>query len=232
MFQPREPLHHPGTGHFVNQDGSISLPPMSEVFGDRRPRRFGRGWFLGLDSEGESVNEPTPYDGLGDRNRSLSPEGDNIWGTLQSTVTPDPQPPSVGSSFASTTASASAAASQGAATASSRTSFTNPDLAEETGLEPPCDSGCENSDTEGDEEDDMEQNPLTRFASGLRVIRRSYADVTRGSDDNIDDPLELLGGIGGMHRIVSNLARRQDIPDEWWQEAGLSRTLPQDNSSN
>ncbi|PHH64251.1 hypothetical protein CDD81_4865 [Ophiocordyceps australis] len=30
----------------------------------------------------------------------------------------------------------------------------------------------------------------------------------------------------GMQRIVRSLARREDIPDEWWAEAGLSRILP------
>jgi len=169
----------------------------------------------------------TAFDGLGDRNRSLSPEGDNVWDTLLTTLTPDPQPPSVGSSFVSgsASASASAAASQGAATSSSRTSFTGPDTAD---FEPPCESGFENSDTEGDEDDEMEQNPLTRFP-GFHVERRSYADVIRNTDDH---PLEMLGGIGGMQRIVSNLARREDIPDEWWAEAGLSRTLSREASSS
>ena len=40
----------------------------------------------------------------------------------------------------------------------------------------------------------------------------------------------MLGGIDGMQRIVSNLARREDIPDEWWAEAGLSRTLSREAS--
>ncbi|CCF44651.1 hypothetical protein CH063_03387 [Colletotrichum higginsianum] len=31
----------------------------------------------------------------------------------------------------------------------------------------------------------------------------------------------------GMQMIVRNLARREDIPDEWWAGAGLSRTLPE-----
>ncbi|KAH0492141.1 hypothetical protein TgHK011_007105 [Trichoderma gracile] len=34
----------------------------------------------------------------------------------------------------------------------------------------------------------------------------------------------------GMQRIVRSLAAREDIPDEWWAEAGLNRTLPQDGS--
>ena len=164
--------------------------------------------------------------GLGDRDRSLSPEGDNVWDTLLSTLTPDPQPPSLGSSFAS--ASASAAATQSTAAASSRTSFTTPDAADESIFEPPCESGCDNSDTEGeDEEDAMDQ--LQTYIPGLRPRRRSYADVARG---NNEDPLELLGGIGGMQRIVRNLARREDIPDEWWADAGLSRTLSRETSGN
>jgi hypothetical protein len=168
-------------------------------------------------------------DGLGDRDRSLSPEGDNVWETLLTTLTPDPQPPSVGSSFASASASASAAASQGAATASSRTSFTA-DTAEAS-FEPPCeDSGRENSDTEGDDDDDVEASALRSFrALNERVYNRSFAAVTRNTDDS---PLEMLGGIGGMQRIVSNLARREDIPDEWWAAAGLSRTLSREASSS
>ncbi|KAK3360027.1 hypothetical protein B0T25DRAFT_534553 [Lasiosphaeria hispida] len=206
---------------YLDGTGSFSYPYVDERAAYRRRRE-----------QRLATLESTPlvdFDGLGDRNRSLSPEGDNVWDTLLSTISPDPQPPSVGSSFASASASASAAASQGAATGSSRTSFAGPDTAEESVFEPPCDSGCENSDTEGDE-DDEEQNPLTRFP-GLRTSRRSYADVTRSS--STDDHLEMLpGGIGGMQRIVSNLARREDIPDEWWAEAGLSRTLSREASSN
>jgi len=178
--------------------------------------------------------EPTAFDGLGDRNRSLSPEGDQHWNTLLTTITPDPQPPSLGSSFASASALASAAASQDAGTNSSRTSFESPDMLEDSAFdaEPPCESGCEGSDTEGDEDD--EENPLTRFPSGLRGGRRTYADVTRSSrssrSSTREQSLEMLGGIDGMQRIVSNLARREDIPDEWWAEAGLSRTLSREAS--
>lgn len=62
-------------------------------------------------------------DGLGDRDRSLSPEGDGVWDTLLSSITPDPQPPSVGTSFRSTSTPASASASaSGSASASASTS--------------------------------------------------------------------------------------------------------------
>lgn len=189
---------------------------------------------------------PPPVDavgGLGDRNRSLSPEGDHVWDTLLSTVTPDPQPPSVGSSFASASASASAAASQSFGTAgTSGTPLTVPDGADESGLDHACET-----DTGGDEdaEDDYPMPGLARLVDGpwsvvTRAPRRglsyedaerlSYADVTANLSN--EDARGLLGGIGGMLHIVRNLARREDIPDEWWAEAGLSRTLPRDDTRN
>ena len=175
-----------------------------------------------------AVESNTSFDGLGDRNRSLSPEGDHVWDTLLTTISPDPQPPSVGSSFASASASASATASQSAATGSSRTSFTGPVEVDEllASFDPQCESGCEtNSDTEGD--DDDYEMPLLRGPLGYS---RSYADVTRSTDNN-ENPVAMLGGIGGFQRIVIGLAQREDIPDEWWAESGLSRTLSRDASA-
>ncbi|KAK3499694.1 uncharacterized protein B0T23DRAFT_409624 [Neurospora hispaniola] len=177
-----------------------------------------------------SVDAPQ-VDGLGDRNRSLSPEGDHVWDIFTTTLTPDPLTPSSGSSFASV--SASAVASQNAAAPSVGTSVTVPDVPVEVAeAEPPCESGGENSDTEGDEDDELDVNPLTRFplAPSLNSIRRSYADVTR--NDSSDDSLEILGGMGGLQRIVRNLATREDVPDEWWAEAGLSRMLSRGASGN
>lgn len=176
-----------------------------------------------------AVENNTSFDGLGDRNRSLSPEGDNVWETLLTTISPDPQPPSVGSSFASASASASATASQGAATGSSRTSFTGRMEIDEllASFEPQCESGCEtSSDSEG-EDDGYQMGPVPDPIP----YSRSYADVTRSSGGSNDNPVAILGGIGGMQRIVMGLAQREDIPDEWWAEAGLSRTLSRDAST-
>lgn len=178
---------------------------------------------------GDSTTQTSRLDGLGDRDRSLSPEGDGVWDTLLSSITPDPQPPSVGTSFASTPAPASAAGtSQSTASAnsanSSRTSLADgPDgtyTPREIGFAEVCESGGDNSDTEGDEDEEARDNTLRRFG-------QSYADLTgRDNDDDDDDnDLEVFGGVESMQRIVRNLARRQDIPDEWWAEAGLSRTL-------
>ncbi|KAL2129602.1 hypothetical protein VTI74DRAFT_7536 [Chaetomium olivicolor] len=170
-------------------------------------------------SSAPPVFEATRLDGLGDRNRSLSPESDNVWETLLTTLTPDPQPPSVGSSFAS--ASASAVTSQSTTAASSRTSLTTPDTTEEPLFEHQCESGCDNSDTEG-EDDDLFMPSLHR--SGYRPGFMQ--------NDTSDDPLERLGGIDGMQRIIRSMVRREDIPDEWWAEAGLSRTLSRETSGN
>lgn len=160
----------------------------------------------------------SPVDGLGDRDRSLSPETEGVWDTLLSSITPDPQPPSAGASFASTSAPVSGSTSQNtdASAQSSRTNTSAPTTIDalEFDFEHPCESGGDNSDTEG-EDDDLEQLTLRRF-------RRTYADVTRPRDE---DDLEIMGGVESMQRIVRNLARREDIPDEWWADAGLSRSL-------
>ncbi|KAL7926026.1 hypothetical protein ACQKWADRAFT_281564 [Trichoderma austrokoningii] len=85
-------------------------------------------------------SRPHPADGLGDRDRSLSPEG---WDTLRSTLTPDPQPPSAGSSFVS------AAAPQGPAPSNPLPPPPPPvpELPDQI-TDPACESGHENSDDE------------------------------------------------------------------------------------
>ncbi|KAJ4326540.1 hypothetical protein N0V84_003063 [Fusarium piperis] len=240
-------------------------------------------------------------DGLGDRDRSLSPE---VWDTLLTTLTPDPQPPSAGSSFASTVASQSAGAS-------SSTPLTAPDPPHDTLADQACESGCENSDTESPDYEHPDFALIRRRRDALRRVRVRVPDynldgpvdgpISRGSgavnsessaarrrrspdgplpsgEDvtgntaELDGPLNVAqqrprhGWVGqlsvgnsddeqvlerwgvtredsttsgnntivgdedwmGMQRIVRSLARREDIPDEWWAEAGLSRNLPGD----
>ncbi|KAI0836704.1 hypothetical protein F5Y06DRAFT_273150 [Hypoxylon sp. FL0890] len=154
-------------------------------------------------------------DGLGDRDRSLSPEGDGVWDTLQSTLTPDPQPPSVGSSFAST--SASTATSQHPTVPSSRTSITGPS----EDVEPPCDPVNEPEGfVEGSE--DAEAPHLDQPRRSSPHGRLSYAEAAvSGTGSSTGEPEWLPG----MHHIIRRLAARQDIPDEWWQQAGLSRSM-------
>ena len=58
----------------------------------------------------EVADAVVPVGGLGDRERSLSPENDSGWDTLLTTIPPDPQPPSASSSFTSAVTSAAASA--------------------------------------------------------------------------------------------------------------------------
>lgn len=168
------------------------------------------------------------FDGLGDRDRSLSPEGDGVWDTLLSSITPDPQPPSVGTSFASTSAPGSAATSQSATDSarSSATSLTVPaggrqsEEADMFDFDYPCESSGE-TDTEGDDEEESGENTLRRFG-------RSYADVVARSQSQSRRDDEDMLTVESMQRVVRNLAHREDIPDEWWAEVGLSRSLPRE----
>lgn len=163
-------------------------------------------------------------DGLGDRDRSLSPEGDSIWDNLQSTMTPDPQPPSVGSSFASTTVSA--AASQ-ATLSSSNTSVTNPD--EEVEL--PCEPVGENAESSGEgDEDAVPRRTEPPRRPTPHGGQRTYADVVAETLAD-DDATEGLQWLSDMQRIVQGLAARQDIPDRWWAAAGLSRSMTWDETN-
>ncbi|KAJ2980319.1 hypothetical protein NUW58_g6976 [Xylaria curta] len=159
--------------------------------------------------------------GLGDRDRSLSPESDGVWDTLQSTLTPDPQPPSVGSSFASTVVSATTPQTDGANSVD--TSMTTPN--EE--IEPPCDPGADNSGSDGEED---EEHPIEPSRQPTPHGRRSYADVlaepqSRQSLEPADSSDPTREWLLDMHRIVRGLASRVDIPDEWWASAGLSRSI-------
>lgn len=175
--------------------------------------------------ERETPIQPGPadhdgLDGLGDRDRSLSPDAVGIWDTLQTTVTPDHQPPSLGSSFAST--SASATASRNAVPRSSSTPITTP--GNET--EPPCDPDDE-ADGPAQGSDDGQ---VHREGSSIRpavIIERPLVDVMAQEDVAAGRVPEDPEWLTGMHRIVSRLASREDIPDEWWAEAGLYRTLNQ-----
>ena len=57
---------------------------------------------------------------------------------------------------------------------------------------------------------------------------RGYTDVVAARADRVARQTGQADGerMGGMQRIVQRLARREDIPDEWWAEVGLSRTIP------
>lgn len=347
----RSSRRHGWTVRYLDANGNQHMPSVHDRFGN-------------------------PIDGLGDRRRSLSPEGDGVWDTLLTTLTPDPQPPSVGSSFASSSSALAAATSQGRAsltssqptvtqtpvvsalpavpspvtrgqeededgdeddstpapilvgvshspsayaaefatladgvpsgTTSAGTSQRIPspftvvsadaDTADESVVlfdgttgEVEDDAVCEDSemddgqrdgmdgDNEIDEEDEDEEeqaeflgllsagpsalNGRSRLPPGQetsmhmqrmfhfedheRPMRTGFGGIhsegnqlgsrsrdsnNSNSNSNTEETLDFLG-IGGMQHIVRSLARREDIPDEWWAEAGLSRTLPREASN-
>ncbi|KAH7025773.1 uncharacterized protein B0I36DRAFT_329103 [Microdochium trichocladiopsis] len=176
-------------------------------------------------------NRLRPYDGLGDRDRSLSPEGDAVWDTLQSTLTPDPQPPSASSSFASTNAS-TVASQRTVPLSSANTSMTSPDEP----AEPPCDPVADNSELNDSEDETLDQILGQRLAGASRRSatdsnRRSYADVAADlSLGGISTDEGASDWLTGLHRIVRGLVSRDDIPDEWWAEVGLTRSMREDSN--
>ncbi|TVY71313.1 hypothetical protein LSUE1_G005715 [Lachnellula suecica] len=160
-------------------------------------------------------------DGLGDRDRSLSPEGPAAWDTLLTSITPDPQPPSSGSSFASAPSAIAAASSAGSAPVSANTSMTSIGPADETPVLHDCD--ISDSGSTSDEEDMYELHEFGRNRAGRSW--RSYADVVTARADRARAADAEHGDLEDMHMIISRLAEVDEIPDEWWSSAGLSRNL-------
>ncbi|OAF59483.1 hypothetical protein VC83_03916 [Pseudogymnoascus destructans] len=168
-------------------------------------------------------------DGLGDRERSLSPGGDGEWDTLLTTISPDPQPPSAGSSFAST--SASDAASSVPTSTSSATSIGPPiEVDYGTSFENICEYVEANSPSSDPDEEEQEMLDFFDAREAGERFWRGYTDFVAARADRVARHASQADGesMGGMQRIVRRLARRQDIPDEWWAEVGLSRTIPRE----
>ncbi len=219
-MEPRSP----GTGERPASRGSRTLRDLPPL------RRMGRRSIASFDSSQRRVGAAR-LDGLGDRDRSLSPDGDGAWETMLTTLTPDPQLPSAGSSFASISAAASASSNAGSSGTSLTTMDNTPNPTDE--MDAVIDHACdliedfsELSDTEAEDEDDiyeLEDDPEARD-----MFWRSYADVVAERADRVARHSGAMDSetLGGMQRIVRGLARREDIPDEWWAEAGLSRNLP------
>lgn len=193
-------------------------------------------------------------DGLGDRQRSFSPDEDresDAWETLLTTITPDATLPSADSSFASTAASASTNPMRDGASnrQTQPTSLGSSSTTMHMILDPypeylhPCDFPDFTSDSDTEAELDLESRPpaalrrhrhtRSRYSSGVGSTQDSQPPITilsrtptRPSISSLPPPdpasdLELQQ----MQAIVDRLARREDIPDEWWAAAGLSRTM-------
>jgi len=100
-------------------------------------------------------------DGLGDRERSFSPE-DESWATLLTTIPPDEHLPSASSSFTSATASASAASLSSNSASSSNTALTalsmTSDQLETLTTFPICDMSDSDDDSDGDSDGDSDHS--------------------------------------------------------------------------
>ncbi|ORY09391.1 hypothetical protein BCR34DRAFT_602904 [Clohesyomyces aquaticus] len=173
-------------GDDSSDNNAVGFPPL---------RRMGRRTIadgpLPSSSLRESWSPATTLDGLGDRDRSMSPVDDH-WDTMLTTVAPDPLAPTAESSFASAAASASfsnsgpssrAGSSNSNSASSSRTHLTVPSRRHsqtETFIRA-CDTS--DDDTASDtEEEDMELRPeqihTTRRAhwvgGGVTINRPAY----------------------------------------------------------
>jgi hypothetical protein len=177
---------------------------------------------IGL-SPTERTNHQLFADGLGDRDRSLSPEGDAAWDTLRASIAPDPQPPSVGSSFASAVAAASSSTGSAATSASTSMSSTGP--SEGVSGTRDCDISDSASNTDEDEEDMYGLQEFSRSRGDH--LQRSYAEMVSSRpqqpprNDASADEIDWAA----MHRIITSLVERDDVPEEWWASAGLTRNL-------
>lgn len=191
----------------------------------------------------------SPVNGLGDRGRSLSPENDNAWDTLLTTISPDPQPPSASSSFTSAAPSAAASAgdfsvrSQGGSSSTATSVDVDIDGMDTDGPRQFFENICETFESRGSESEEERETEsagveLRRAAETeitgvdeptLDVFWRGYTEVVSRRAERVARHSGLRLGsdhpFGGMQRIVQRLATREDIPDEWWATAGLARIV-------
>jgi hypothetical protein len=166
-------------GHDTSDNNAVGFPPL---------RRMGRRNIadgpLPSSSLRESWSPVSTVDGLGDRERSLSPSDENSqWETFYGTIRPDPVGPTAESSFASAAASASfsnshpssRAGSSNTSASSSRTHLTVPSQRHS----PPANNdfmrACESSDNDTASDTEAEEDDT---APAAEEIARHYNPIT------------------------------------------------------
>ncbi|KAJ4292366.1 hypothetical protein N0V90_009027 [Kalmusia sp. IMI 367209] len=160
-------------------DNVVGFPPL---------RRMGRRTIadgpLPASSLRESWSPATTLDGLGDRERSLSPVLDDHWETMLASVAPDPIAPTAESSFASAQASASfsnshpssrAGSSNSNSASSSRTHLTVPSRRQSFSFDQfmrACDTSEDDSasDTEAEDGDDIGYHGTFGGRSAITIV--------------------------------------------------------------
>lgn len=174
-------------------------------------------------------------DGLGDRQRSPSPdlERENVaWETLLSTITPDANAPSTDTSFSSmvsaeTRRNASALASSMLPPSSAPSSLVHLALDPYPSTLHPCDLSSSDEDDDDTPVNyhrymDSANPAVSLLRPGVYSTMSSHPPIPTISfsfSDSGDTDLQQ------MRAILDRLARREDIPDDWWAGAGLSRTI-------
>lgn len=251
-YEPIHPISGSFTPNFApafayhanpTRSGSVRLPPLlrtdshsndAALMQSNMPPEVRDFRSTNTHSRNQGPNTDGAMDGLGDRQRSPSPDGEretDAWETLLSTITPDANLPSTDTSFAST------------ASASAMRDDARPDPPPALGsshaprahivLEPypdhfnPCDfSSSDDEDTPANYHSFMgpggavalrrfqDRNSTLSAHPPIPRIRPSLSDHHRQSDE-----------IQQMQVILDRLARREDIPDDWWAAVGLTRTL-------
>lgn len=205
-------------------------------------------------SDNGTASSQHGIDGLGDRQRSASPDDDdlgNAWETLLTTLTPDPNLPSAESSFTSNAATNSSRAvvstRQGQSSQTQR-SRSGPTATVHMILEPypdffnPCDipDHATDSDTETESELGLSRSGPSRHRPHPRS-RLLESTSAIGSTQDSQPPVPRLSRSSGlpsisfishdlspgvdMQAIVDRLAQREHVPDDWWAAAGLPRTM-------
>lgn len=156
-----------------------------------------------------ATHTQSSVDGLGDRERSFSPEGDDHWETMLTTIQPDERVPSTHSSF--TTASASSLSSNSASTSSYGTLVTAPSTSADVDV-------CPNEFVDSDDEPiDIIGSQLAQAESQARRIEALSLQLSRGHTREEDYPRfrRLLERETELHEMEANLRRLESrIADE------------------
>lgn len=187
-----------------------------------------------------SHREPT-VDGLGDRQRSLSPDrdqGNDPWETLLTTITPDANLPSADSSFTSASASATNGSRDGTSANSSQTLPSSFDSAAPTMhmvLDPypeyfnPCDFSSSDSEAEPDSDPSHRQfyrnyhTHLQRAARSADAYGSAMGRRPPIPTASVTFPNPAINPDVQHHlqSIMEQLAQRENVPDILWATAGL-----------
>ena len=144
-------------------------------------------------------------DGLGDRERSFSPEAAVSWETMLTTIQPDLQAPSTRSSFTSASVSVSDTSNglSSSVNSSYGTQFTSPSDSLGTEACPTLEASSPDSEYQSDE----------RLSTAAQQHRRSSAEFLSRADEHLDRIASLSRRVNQQRSRGENLARSRLIVD-------------------